>query len=209
MSRTHHSFRPQLEAFDERLTPGSILGTPESPLDSAFIPVALAAQQQGATETTKDVIRLSDGSVVGSSTLMRTAEGVIAKERAAPYRPGERTGMAKIKRVRTIDAVVMGWRPGKAENTVGSLILGLYNEAGELVAQTDERPGDGALPPGNWLPGIIHDTMEVDVNSVQPGRYQVAIGLYDPISFERLAPSTGGDAENRLFIGEVEIPADG
>jgi ATP-dependent DNA ligase len=63
---------------------------------------------------------------------LQHAEGVIAKERAAPYKPGERTGMVKIKRVRTIDAVVMGWRPGKAERTVGSLILGLYDEAGEL-----------------------------------------------------------------------------
>ena len=35
--------------------------------------------------------------------------------------------MVKIKRVRTIDAVVMGWRPGKAEGTVGALILGLYD----------------------------------------------------------------------------------
>ena len=60
------------------------------------------------------------------------AEGVIAKELDAPYRPGERTGMVKIKRVRTIDAVVMGWRPGKAENTVGALILGLYDDAGQL-----------------------------------------------------------------------------
>src|SRR3712207_4335902 len=40
--------------------------------------------------------------------------------------------MAKVKRVRTIDAVVMGWRPGKEEHTVGSLILGLHDEAGEL-----------------------------------------------------------------------------
>ena len=63
---------------------------------------------------------------------LRDAEGVIAKERAAPYRPGERTGMVKIKRVRTIDAVVLGWRPGKAERTVGSLILGLYDEDGKL-----------------------------------------------------------------------------
>jgi ATP-dependent DNA ligase len=63
---------------------------------------------------------------------LQNAEGVIAKERAAPYKPGERTGMVKIKRVRTIDAVVMGWRPGKAERTVGSLILGLYDEKGRL-----------------------------------------------------------------------------
>jgi ATP-dependent DNA ligase len=63
---------------------------------------------------------------------LQGAEGVVAKELAAPYRPGERTGMLKIKRVRTIDAVVMGWRPGKEEGTVGSLILGLYDEAGTL-----------------------------------------------------------------------------
>jgi ATP-dependent DNA ligase len=60
------------------------------------------------------------------------AEGVIAKRQDAPYCPGERVGMTKIKRVRTIDAVVMGWRPGKEEGTVGSLILGLYDEAGDL-----------------------------------------------------------------------------
>jgi ATP-dependent DNA ligase len=59
-------------------------------------------------------------------------EGVIAKEADAEYRPGERTGMVKIKRVRTIDAVVVGWRPGKAENTVGALILGLYEPDGRL-----------------------------------------------------------------------------
>ena len=60
------------------------------------------------------------------------AEGVIAKRQDARYCPGERVGMNKIKRVRTIDAVVMGWRPGKEEGTVGSLILGLYDDAGQL-----------------------------------------------------------------------------
>jgi ATP-dependent DNA ligase len=58
---------------------------------------------------------------------LHEAEGVIAKEAAAPYRPGERTGMIKVKRVRTVDAVVIGWRPGKAERTVGALILALYD----------------------------------------------------------------------------------
>jgi ATP-dependent DNA ligase len=63
---------------------------------------------------------------------LRGAEGVIAKRQDARYCPGERVGMVKIKRVRTIDAVIVGWRPGKEENTLGSLILGLYDEAGEL-----------------------------------------------------------------------------
>jgi ATP-dependent DNA ligase len=55
------------------------------------------------------------------------AEGVIAKQLSAPYLPGERKGMVKVKRTRTIDAVVAGWRPGKEERTVGALILGLYD----------------------------------------------------------------------------------
>jgi ATP-dependent DNA ligase len=58
---------------------------------------------------------------------LQTAEGVIAKDLGAIYEPGKRVGMAKIKRERTIDCVVMGWRPGKEEGTVGSLILGLYD----------------------------------------------------------------------------------
>ena len=63
---------------------------------------------------------------------LQGAEGVVAKELGAPYRSGERTGMVKVKRVRTIDAVVVGWRPGKEPETVGSLILGLYDDQGKL-----------------------------------------------------------------------------
>lgn len=63
---------------------------------------------------------------------LRSGEGVVAKDVRAPYCPGQRKGMFKIKRVRTIDAVVAGYRPGKEPNTVGSLILGLYDTAGEL-----------------------------------------------------------------------------
>ena len=59
---------------------------------------------------------------------LRSGEGVVAKDLEAPYRPGERVGMVKIKRARTIDAVVMGYRPGKEAGTVGSLILGLYGD---------------------------------------------------------------------------------
>ena len=81
---------------------------------------------------------------------LRSAEGVIAKDSRAAYRPGERVGMMKIKRVRTIDAVVMGWRPGKEEGTVGSLILGLHDADGTLrtVGHTSgiSRKDKAALP---------------------------------------------------------------
>jgi ATP-dependent DNA ligase len=68
----------------------------------------------------------------GTADWLRDGEGVVAKDLRAPYRPGERKGMVKVKRVRTIDAVVAGYRPGKEAGTVGSLILGLYDDGGRL-----------------------------------------------------------------------------
>ena len=62
---------------------------------------------------------------------LQTAEGVISKDESAPYLPGKRAGMAKIKRVRTIDAVVIGWREHK-HGGAGSLMLGLHREDGQI-----------------------------------------------------------------------------
>jgi ATP-dependent DNA ligase len=64
--------------------------------------------------------------------LTGNSEGVIAKQADAPYCPGERVGMLKIKRLRTADMVVMAFRFGKEEGTVGSLILGLYDDDDQL-----------------------------------------------------------------------------
>lgn len=82
-------------------------------------------------------------------------DGVVAKRLDCEYMSGERTGMVKIKRIRTADCVVGGFRwarakasAGKAKESkanskladlkkrpteeVGSLLLGLYNKNGEL-----------------------------------------------------------------------------
>ena len=64
--------------------------------------------------------------------LTGNSEGVVAKQAEAKYLPGERKGMVKIKRMRTADAVVAAFRYGKEEGTLGSLILGLYDDDGEL-----------------------------------------------------------------------------
>jgi ATP-dependent DNA ligase len=58
-------------------------------------------------------------------------DGVIAKPLGIPYQPGERA-MLKIKALRTADCVVGGFRYGTDSREVGSLLLGLYNEAGKL-----------------------------------------------------------------------------
>jgi ATP-dependent DNA ligase len=64
--------------------------------------------------------------------LTGNSEGVIAKKADAIYTPGERTGMLKIKRLRTADVIVQAFRYGKEEGTVGSLILGLYDDEGKM-----------------------------------------------------------------------------
>jgi ATP-dependent DNA ligase len=58
-------------------------------------------------------------------------DGVVAKRRDGPYLPGERA-MLKIKRMRTADCVVGGFRYEQDSRLVGSLLLGLYDEAGRL-----------------------------------------------------------------------------
>ena len=58
-------------------------------------------------------------------------EGVIAKRWDGPYVEGERA-MIKVKRVRTADCVVGGFRYATSGGLVGSLLLGLYNDAGLL-----------------------------------------------------------------------------
>lgn len=59
-------------------------------------------------------------------------DGVIAKRRDLSYQSGERTGMQKIKRMRTADCGVGGFRYLEKQPVVGSLLLGLYSEEGEL-----------------------------------------------------------------------------
>lgn len=58
-------------------------------------------------------------------------DGVVAKRLDGPYLAGERA-MLKIKRMRTADCVVGGFRYEQASKFVGSLLLGLYDEAGRL-----------------------------------------------------------------------------
>jgi ATP-dependent DNA ligase len=58
-------------------------------------------------------------------------DGVIAKRLAGPYVPGERA-MLKVKRLRTADCVVGGFRYEQHGKLVGSLLLGLYDPEGRL-----------------------------------------------------------------------------
>ncbi len=59
-------------------------------------------------------------------------DGIVAKRVDLSYQTGERTGMQKIKKQRTADCVVGGFRYLEKKPLVGSLLLGLYNDEGLL-----------------------------------------------------------------------------
>jgi ATP-dependent DNA ligase len=59
-------------------------------------------------------------------------DGVIAKRADLEYRSGDRTGMQKVKKIRTADCVVGGFRYASKKRIVGSLLLGLYADDGDL-----------------------------------------------------------------------------
>jgi ATP-dependent DNA ligase len=114
-----------LLAHDDRVLLELPLSERRAALERLLAGVGLAA---GASFDGAPVEPMATVATVADARLwLESAEGAIAKELSAPYRPGERKGMVKVKRVRTIDAVLVGWRPGKEPRTVGALILGLYD----------------------------------------------------------------------------------
>jgi ATP-dependent DNA ligase len=59
-------------------------------------------------------------------------DGLVCKRLDLPYRAGLRDGMAKVKKRKTADCVVGGFRYASKGRTVGSLLLGLYDDEGKL-----------------------------------------------------------------------------
>jgi ATP-dependent DNA ligase len=59
-------------------------------------------------------------------------DGIIAKRLDAPYASGERTAAVKVKNIRTADCVIGGFRYHTGSKLIGSLLLGLYDDAGLL-----------------------------------------------------------------------------
>jgi ATP-dependent DNA ligase len=88
-----------------------------------------AAGKIRLSPATRDLHQAKEWFGAGGATL----DGVIAKRLDCDYRSGLRDGMVKIKKLRTVECVVGGFRYGsKATDTLGSLLLGLYDVDGLL-----------------------------------------------------------------------------
>lgn len=105
----------------------------------------------------------------------------------------------------------LGWYTSGQAIGDAKIFVHVYADSDQPpVAQLpDTRPGLGTMPPGNWLAGAFSDHFVVDLSQLAPGTYQVAIGLYDPLTNERLQPLSTrylvDEASQRVFTGEITV----
>jgi ATP-dependent DNA ligase len=107
----------------------------DSPLSKRRQKLERFAKKQLAKNERIELSPKTDDIAIAREWLATTGlklDGVIAKRLDLPYRSGERDGMQKVKRMRTADCVVGGFRYATKGGVVGSLLLGLYDEAGLL-----------------------------------------------------------------------------
>ncbi len=114
-------------------------------------------------------------------------DGIVAKPLAALYEPNKRR-MLKVKHHRTADVVVLGYRVHKSGQGVGSLLLGLYDDDGELrnvggiSAFSDKRRLELI---GELAPDVLrNDDGEMELGATERSRFAAA----KDVSYVRLQP---------------------
>lgn len=102
--------------------------------------------------------------------------------------------------------VVLYWRADAATSTPETVFVHLLDGENHVVGQRDEPPLHGARPTTGWIHGeYLTDSHDLPVDpQLQPGTYEIEVGMYDPRSGARA--STGTPA-NRIVIGSIQAEA--
>jgi hypothetical protein len=105
--------------------------------------------------------------------------------------------------------LTLTWASAGTAQGDAALFIHLVDADGAIVAQHDARPGGGALPPGNWIAGAFRDTITLNIDALPPGTYTLFMGLYDPVSLNRLMPdessSLPADSAGRVRIDMLTL----
>jgi hypothetical protein len=91
--------------------------------------------------------------------------------------------------------VTLYWQPQQSLTTSYTVFVHLFNADGQLVAQHDGPPVNGAVPTTDWVAGeVITDQHVVEFADLPPGDYKLVVGLYDSMTGQRLATASGDTA---------------
>lgn len=102
--------------------------------------------------------------------------------------------------------VTVAWQAEQIMETDYSVFLHLLNWEGRIIAQRDMPPGGPELPTSVWLPGevVLHEYVLQPDHPLQPGIYHLILGIYDPVSWQRLRLVGTGEDHVRLQTIRVD-----
>jgi hypothetical protein len=105
--------------------------------------------------------------------------------------------------------LTLSWRGLQPMSTNYTVFVHLFDPAtGEDVTQADAMPYQGARPTSLWWPGDLQadDHTTIALDGVAPGRYSIAVGIYDSETLQRL-PATDGQgrpiSDGRFILAQT------
>lgn len=101
------------------------------------------------------------------------------------------------------------WQALSGMETSYTVFVHLIDESGQVVAQRDSTPQNGAAPTSGWVTGeIITDPLEIEIpGSTPPGEYTIEVGMYDPTGGARLrvTDASGEPGGDRILLEKALV----
>ena len=106
--------------------------------------------------------------------------------------------------------VTITWQALRKMDVDYKVFVHLYDADGGILGQRDRIPGLGARPTTTWATGeVLVDRFSVPVpNDTPPGKYTLAVGIYDPETGQRLTATDPHGRlleQNRILLGQIEV----
>lgn len=105
--------------------------------------------------------------------------------------------------------VTLAWQSLAAQLPDRVRFVHVLDANGQVVAQADGEPLGGAYPMSWWARGeVVTETVVIDISGLTAGTYQLGVGWYDPLTFERVSVVQGGVArdERNIDLGVIRAP---
>ncbi|MGI6374398.1 MAG: hypothetical protein ACOX3S_00145, partial [Anaerolineae bacterium] len=100
------------------------------------------------------------------------------------------------------------WQAATAPATPEYVVFAHLRQGDALVAQHDGPPAEGKRPTVGWRQGeYVVDRRQIDLAGVPAGEYALYVGLYDPLTGERVSALDDGVAlpSSEVLLGQIEV----